>query len=142
MNWFTYLIQTPWAQKKQDWAEFKNLKQDLKSAKVDLFNKERSLEHTFFEEESYDEYDACLKRRLMYVRVKPIDAPSYEQELMVFHPSRCRNFAPIGDEKPCVCYQCGAYAKNKEYFDAKQTLKELTDTQKNFWKNKFKQKIK
>ncbi|MEE1030394.1 MAG: hypothetical protein UIC65_05215, partial [Alphaproteobacteria bacterium] len=62
--------------------------------------------------------------------------------LMVFHPSRCRNFAPIGDEKPCDCYQCGAYEKNKEYFDAKQTLKELTDTQKNFWKNKFKQKIK
>jgi hypothetical protein len=142
MKWFIYLFKTSWAQKKQDWAEFENLKQEIKSANVYLCNMARKLEHTFFEEESYDEYDACLKKRLMYVRVKLVDAPSYEQELMTFQPSRCKNFAPIGDEKPCACYQCGAYAKNREYFDAKQTLKELTDTRKMFWKVKFNQNTK
>ena len=139
MNWFTYLIKTPWSQKKQDWVEYKNLKRDLKSAKLCLFNKEKGLERIFFEEDAYDEYDACLKKRMIYVRVRPIDAPSYEQELMVFQPSRCQKFAPIGDERPCDCQSCGAYAKNREYFTAKQNLNDITYQCKWFWKNKFSQ---
>ena len=137
MNWFTYLFKTPWVQKKQDWAEYKNLKQEIKYANVYLYNKAKKLERTFLEEEPYDEYDACLKKRLIYVRVKPIGAPSYEQELITFQPSRCQNFAPIGNELPCTCRGCSAYQKNKEYFVAKQELNDLTIKYKHFWKNKF-----
>ena len=51
MNWFTYLFKTPWVQKKQDWAEYRNLKQEIKYANIYLYNKTKELEHFFLEEE-------------------------------------------------------------------------------------------
>ena len=142
MNWFTYLFKTPWVQKKQDWAEYRNLKQEIKYANIYLYNKTKELEHVFLEEERYEEYDSCLKKRLMTARSKPEKGAEFEYSLMYFQPSRCENFAPVGNEQPCTCIGCGAYPKNKEYFAAKQELNNLTMKYKYFWKNKFNHNVK
>ena len=72
MNWFTYLVKTPWAQKKQDWAEFKQISGALKDAKICLEKTEQGVLHIFFEEELFEEVDACLKERVMLVRTRPL----------------------------------------------------------------------
>lgn len=142
MNWFVYLVKTPWVKKKQDWAEYRNLKQKIKSSNVCLSNATRRLEHTFLEEEKYEEYDSCLKKRMITGRFKSEEGAVFERPLIYFQPSRCENFGPVGNEQPCTCQECGAYYKNKEYFEAKQNLNDLTIQYKHFWKQKFNQNIK
>lgn len=142
MNWFVYLFKTPWVQKKQDWAEYKNLKQEIMYAIIYLYNKTKELEHVFLEEERYEEYDSCLKKRLMTARSKPAKGAEFECSLMYFQPSRCENFAPVGNEQPCTCTGCGAYPNNRGYFAAKQELNNLTMKYKHFWKNKFNHNVK
>lgn len=142
MNWFVYLVKTPWVKKKQDWAEYRKLKQDLKSAKKYFWNTQIRVKHTFFEEESYDEYDACLKERVMFVRVKPSVGGAHESELLRFMESRCKNFVPEENEQLCPYSGCGAYTRNKEYYDARQNMLNIQNTYRHFWKNKFNQNTK
>lgn len=142
MNWFVYLVKTPWVKKKQDWAEYRKLKQDLKCAKNYFWNTQIRVKHTFFEEESYDEYDACLKERVMFVRVKPSVGDAHESELLRFMESRCKNFVPEENEQLCPCKECPAYNKNKELFVARQNMLNIQNTYKHFWKNKFNQNTK
>lgn len=138
MNWFIYLVKTPWLQKKQDWTEFIALMREVRNAEIYLENAERRLLHSFFEEEAYAEYDSCLKERVMFVRMQT----AYEQELIRFNQSRCQKFTPIGNEKPCECLDCGAYDRNRKYFNAKQEFENITKQYKTFWKNKFNQQTK
>lgn len=140
MKWIVYLFKTSLAQKKQDWAEYKNLKQKLYAAQNMVLVAARDVEHAFMEEDAYEEYDACLKKRLMHVRVKNRKGAVYESTLMEFQKSRCENFVPQGNECLCSCKTCGAYNKNKKYFTARQNLQSLRCEYNRFWKNKFKQK--
>ncbi len=142
MNWFVYLVKTTWVQKKQDWFEFRTLKQDLRRAQANLDYAKIHVSRTFFEEDSYDEVHACLKKRVMYGRAKPIDSAEFEYMLKIYDNARCTKFVPIDDEQLCPCKQCGAYPANKYYFDMLQELKRISNKRNNFWKNKFSQKIK
>ena len=142
MNWFIYLLKTPWTRKKQDWAEYKNLKQNLENAEINFWNMQRQVQHTFLEEESYDEYDACLKERVMFVRVKPFGGIVHESEMLRFMTSRCQNFVPEENEQLCPCKECPAYNKNKELFVARQDMLNIQNKYEHFWKQKFNQNIK
>ena len=142
MNWFTYLVKTPWAQKKQDWAEFKQISGALQDAKICLEKTEQGVLHIFFEEELFEEVDACLKERVMLARTRPLNETPYDYELMHFQDSRCTNFVPIGDEKLCPCTACPAHPANKAYYDARNNVARLKGEYKKFWKNKFNQKTK
>lgn len=142
MNWFVYLVKTPWCQKKQDWHEFQAVKREIKNARVYVENSERGVVRYFFEEDAYEEFDACLKHRLMYGRANIFDVQSHEYEIMRFQDSRCVNFVPEGNEQLCQCVDCPAFKANKVLYNARQYLNGLVDKRKNFWKNKFNQKSK
>ncbi len=142
MNWFDYLVKTPCAQKKQDWAEFKKLRKEVRKLESDLDYATMKVGRTFFEEDSYDEVPACVKWRVMYARSRPVDGPEFEYTLKSYDLRRCTNFAPIGDEQLCPCTQCGAYPANKKYFDVRKDLEQKQAQKKQFWKNKFNQNTK
>ena len=142
MNWFDYLVKTPWTQKKQDWAEFKKLRKEVRKLESDLDYATMKVARAFFEEDSYDEVPACVKWRVMYARSKPMEGVEFEYTLMSYDPRRCTNFAPIGDEQLCPCTQCGAYPANKNYFDVRKDLEQKQAQKKQFWKNKFNQNTK
>ncbi len=142
MNWFIYLIKTPLMQKKQDWAEYKKIKQELNAAKILVSDREDALLRTFLEEEDYQEYNACLKERIMLGRAKVLDGPGFDYTILHFHNSRCINFVPIGNENLCSCCNCPAYEKNKKYYDARQNMNSLINKHKHFWKNKFSENVK
>jgi hypothetical protein len=142
MNWFTYLVETPFVQKKQDWAEYKKLKKELKGEKKHLQNAERGIYRMFYEEELFEEYDACMKTRVMLVRARNSDGALFDYNLMHIQESRCTNFVPVDDEQLCPCTNCPAFSKNKEYYETRRNIKEMTEKRKRFWKNKFAQNTK
>ena len=142
MSWFNYLVEIPWSQKKQDWAEFKELDKEVRRAEYDVDAARMKTARAFFEEDSYDEVPACIKWRIMYARSKPVDGPEFEYTLMSYDPRRCVNFAPVGDEQLCPCTQCGAYPANREYYIARKALEQKKLQKKQFWKNKFNQNTK
>jgi hypothetical protein len=142
MNWFDYLVRTPWSQKKQDWKEFKQIRKEVRNAESKFEFAEIKIARAFFEEDSYEEVPACVKLRVMYARSKPVEGVEFEYTLMSYDPRRCVNFAPIGDEQLCPCTQCGAYPANKEYYTARKALEQKKLQKEQFWKNKFNQNTK
>lgn len=140
MSWFTYLVKTSWTQKKQDWAEYKQVQQEYWSAQKMLQNSWGKLSVEFNEGDNFDEENGCIKKQFMYARVRIYGQITDFKLSDEPYESRCKNFAPIGDEQLCLCTQCSRYFTNKQYFDAKNNLKKITNEYKNFWTQKVKQK--
>ena len=140
MSWFTYLVKTPWAQKKQDWNEYKKIEQERVLAIKKLKNAWEKLTVEFNEGDDFGEENGCIKKQFIYARVR-INGQVTDFKLSDEpYESRCKNFTPIGDEQLCPCIQCSEFAKNKQYFDARNNLKKITNEYKNFWTQKVKQK--
>ena len=142
MSWLRYLFKTSMYQKKQDWAEFKELDKEVRRAEYNVNDARMKTARAFFEEDSYDEVPACIKWRVMYGRSRVVDGPDFEYVMMTYDLRRCTNFAPVDEEQLCPCVQCGVYPANKNYFQKRQILEQKIIEKKCFWKNKFNQKTK
>lgn len=141
MSWFSYVFKTSLKQKKQDWEKYTTLKQNLENAQGQLDVAKKGLEKLFEEDADAIEYNACIKRRILFVHIgRDIFNRLNGYEYCTTITSRCTEFAPVGDEKLCNRYMCEAHYKNEQYFEALQKFKQAEQEYKNFWNQKVNQK--
>ena len=137
-NWTDYLVKTSVARKIQDWKEYKDLKRQIEDAKRLLAAQKSNLVHTFDEDEDSEALNSCIKRRVFMYEQKFDKKGSFTgYEPVYTQPTRCTEFAPIGDEQLCSHANCQAYARNKKYHDALVRVRDLESQYKNFWTDKI-----
>lgn len=119
MNWVVYLIKTTVVQMRQDWAEYKQLKQKIDVAIED----EMKAFDEIVRHGKIERWDACIYKN------KTIVPGQGKVEQRV----RCPSFDV---EKPCNRI-CHSNTKNHMWFKKREQTQNLQMELKRFWRNKF-----